>query len=62
MLYKKTNQPVNIPANWLIVNVTPIGFEPMTAFLEGRCSIQLSYGTKVMSRSPKQTTPSSPFE
>ena len=25
------------------VDVSPIGFEPMTASLEGRCSIQLSY-------------------
>jgi hypothetical protein len=29
----------------LIVSVIPVGFEPTTAFLEGRCSIQLSYGT-----------------
>ena len=28
-------------------NVIPFGFEPKTAFLEGRCSIQLSYGTKI---------------
>ena len=26
--------------------VIPVGFEPTTASLEGRCSIQLSYGTK----------------
>ena len=25
--------------------VVPIGFEPMAAGLENRCSIQLSYGT-----------------
>ena len=42
-----TNQPASSKTNWLIINVIPIGFEPMTAFLEGRCSIQLSYGTKL---------------
>jgi hypothetical protein len=26
--------------------VAPIGFEPMTGYLEGSCSIQLSYGVK----------------
>ena len=28
-------------------NVIAIGFEPMTVCLEGRCSIQLSYATKI---------------
>jgi hypothetical protein len=28
------------------VFVAPIGFEPMTGYLEGSCSIQLSYGVK----------------
>jgi hypothetical protein len=27
-------------------SVAPIGFEPMTGYLEGSCSIQLSYGVK----------------
>ena len=29
------------------VSVIAIGFEPMTACLEGRCSIQLSYATRL---------------
>ena len=30
-----------------LVNVIPFGFEPKTYCLEGSCSIQLSYGTKI---------------
>ena len=29
-----------------IQSVIPVGFEPTTTSLEGRCSIQLSYGTR----------------
>ena len=31
-------------------NVTPSGFEPETYALEERCSIQLSYGAKLLSQ------------
>ena len=46
MLYPCIKRSLTRVCKWLIINVIPIGFEPMTAFLEGRCSIQLSYGTK----------------
>jgi hypothetical protein len=48
--YIDTHNPIGVGANKqkpLVairrVDVSPIGFEPMTASLEGRCSIQLSY-------------------
>ena len=48
--YIDTYNPIGVEANKqkpLVairrVDVSPIGFEPMTASLEGRCSIQLSY-------------------
>ena len=48
--YIVTHNPIGVGANKqkpLVairrVDVSPIGFEPMTASLEGRCSIQLSY-------------------
>jgi hypothetical protein len=31
----------------IVVNVIPAGFEPTTRSLEGCCSIQLSYETKI---------------
>ena len=37
-----------IPVNQFSDLVSPIGFEPMTASLEGRCSIQLSYEPVVL--------------
>ena len=48
--YIDTYNPIGVGANKQKpfvairrVDVSPIGFEPMTASLEGRCSIQLSY-------------------
>ena len=39
---QKSGEPVKI--NQFSARVSPLGFEPRTASLEGRCSIQLSYG------------------
>ena len=38
----KSGEPVDF--NQFSARVSPLGFEPRTASLEGRCSIQLSYG------------------
>ena len=37
----KSGEPINI--NQFSARVSALGFEPRTASLEGRCSIQLSY-------------------
>ena len=41
MTLLKQNNPLNIRGLFVIA----LGFEPRTACLEGRCSIQLSYAT-----------------
>ena len=43
--------------------VLPIGFEPMTHGLEGRCSIQLSYGSmvEVLGLEPRRGESESPM-
>ena len=41
---KKANLLTNNKLAFILVS--PIGFEPMATSLEGRCSIQLSYGPK----------------
>jgi site-specific DNA recombinase len=38
----KSGEPIDI--DQFSAKVSPLGFEPRTASLEGRCSIQLSYG------------------
>ena len=37
--------------------MTPVGFEPTTVCLEGRCSIHLSYGIKATKVTRKMATP-----
>ena len=37
--------------------VTPVGFEPTTVCLEGRCSIHLSYGIKATKVTRKMANP-----
>ena len=44
---KKDCSKLVLALNNLKIRVIAIGFEPMTVCLEGRCSIQLSYATKV---------------
>ena len=40
---KKTKNGKPVKSNQFSAWVSPVGFEPTTASLEGRCSIQLSY-------------------
>ena len=44
--YLKTHETPGIQRFQLICYVIPLGLEPKTVCLEGRCSIQLSYGTR----------------